>query len=82
MLSERPTPHTKPDAIYLRHSSIPDTNYLYNGMVAQDRSSSTYALCFTSSLCLSSTAKTSIGGLRFKEFARLHRFNRAIPMQG
>lgn len=50
-----------------------------------DMSSSTYARCdfvSPSSIALSSTARTSIGGLRPSILARFQRFRRAIPMQG
>lgn len=48
---------------------------------------STYARCtlipsFSLSISLSSTARTSIGGLNPKTFARFQRFSLAMPMQG
>lgn len=49
---------------------------------AQDINSSIYALCLVVSSGFNNTANTSMGGLRPSICARLHRFSRAIPMQG
>jgi hypothetical protein len=49
---------------------------------AHDINSSIYARCPAAVSCLSKTERTSIGGLRLRDSARLHRFIRAIPMHG
>jgi hypothetical protein len=50
--------------------------------MGHDINSSIYARCPVAVSCLSNTERTSMGGLRLRDSARLHRFIRAIPMQG